>query len=270
MSSVAEAAMMAGEIPSYRVLGVRVHAVQIPEAVGLVLKWSRDRTKSRYVIAANAHVVSEARSSARVRQALDQADLVVADGTPLMLVGRLAGFGMVRRVYGPELMLETLKASAGSGVRHFFYGGTAGVAERLADRLRRELGGVCVAGTYAPPMGPLEPRESSRALEKIRESEPDIIWAGLGAPKQELWMHSRRGELAVPVMVGVGAAFDFLAGRVAQAPEWMREHGFEWFFRLATEPRRLWRRYLLQGGDFALTLLAELATGGCRRGGGIR
>jgi N-acetylglucosaminyldiphosphoundecaprenol N-acetyl-beta-D-mannosaminyltransferase len=249
-------------IPSYRVLGVRIHAVQIPEAVKIIRQWSGDRSRTRTVVVANAHVVNEARRDPGFHQVLEHADLCVADGTPLMLMGRLTGHSMPRRVYGPELMMAALKEP---GLKHFFYGGRQGVADELARRLRETIPGVNIVGTHSPPIAPLSPYEPSDVIEKIHASGADIVWVGLGAPKQELWMHLRRKQLRVPVLVGVGAAFDFHTGNVAHAPYWMREHGLEWLFRLGAEPGRLWRRYLIQGGEFAFALVTEIFTGRYRR-----
>lgn len=249
-------------IPSYRVLGVRVHAVQISDATRIIREWSKDRSRTRTVVVANAHVVNEGRRDPAFRRVLEEADLCVADGTPLRLVGRLAGFPMHRRVYGPELMMATLQEPA---LKHFFYGGREGVADELARRLRQDIPHLSIVGTYAPPMAPLAPYEPSDVVARINDSGADIVWVGLGAPKQEMWMHLRRRQLKIPVLVGVGAAFDFYTGRVAHAPYWMREHGLEWLFRLGAEPQRLWRRYLIQGGEFAFALVTEMFTGRYRR-----
>jgi N-acetylglucosaminyldiphosphoundecaprenol N-acetyl-beta-D-mannosaminyltransferase len=149
-------------------------------------------------------------------------------------------------------------------LRHFFYGGAPGVAEELARRLSDRFPGMILAGTDSPPFGPLPPEEPAESLRKIRDARPDVLWVGLGTPKQERWMSARRAALRVPLLVGVGAAFDIHAGRLAQAPAWMREHGMEWFHRLLAEPRRLWKRYLLEGGEFGLRMLFTLFTGGLR------
>jgi N-acetylglucosaminyldiphosphoundecaprenol N-acetyl-beta-D-mannosaminyltransferase len=248
-------------IPSFRVFGVRIHAVQSQEAVAAIAGWVRERSSPRFVVVADMHVVAEARHDRSYRSVIDAADLVVADGTPIMLAGRLARHPMRRRVYGPELMLRVLEQTAPLGVRHFFYGGAEGVADDLAGRMSARFPGLVVAGTHAPPFAPFSPDEDPAVVEKIRAARPDVLWVGLGAPKQERWMWTRRAALGVPVMVGVGAAFDFHTGRVPQAPAWMREHGLEWLFRLRSEPRRLWRRYIIQGGEFALAALLELFTG---------
>jgi N-acetylglucosaminyldiphosphoundecaprenol N-acetyl-beta-D-mannosaminyltransferase len=182
---------------------------------------------------------------------------VVPDGYPLVVLGRRKGYSLERRVYGPELMERFCEETAGRGYRHYFYGGAEGVAEELARRFAGRFTGMEIAGTYCPPFRALTPEEEREVCEKIRATRADVVWVGLSTPKQERWMARHREALNVPVMVGVGAAFDFHTGRVAQAPRWMRENGLEWFFRLMSEPRRLWRRYLVNGSEFAWLVMLE-------------
>lgn len=251
---------------SYRVLGVRVEAVQIPDAVDRIVAWARMRDRTRTVSTAGGmHGVISAVHDPAVARDLADTDMLVADGAPIAWMGRLHGFPMKRRVYGPELMLATLERTASLGVRHFFYGGGPGVAEDLAARMAARFPGLHIAGTFCPPMGPVPSEEPADAAAAIRAAQPDILWVGLGTPKQERWMAARRSAFGIPVLITVGAAFDFHTGRVSQAPPWMREHGLEWFYRLCAEPRRLWRRYIVQGGDFAIRLAFDLVTGRWRR-----
>jgi N-acetylglucosaminyldiphosphoundecaprenol N-acetyl-beta-D-mannosaminyltransferase len=147
--------------------------------------------------------------------------------------------------------------TAAKGYRHFFYGGAPGVAEDLAARLASRFPSLKIAGTYSPPFRPLTLEEDAEAVCIINRARADIFWVGLGAPKQERWMFEHRASLNVPVLVGVGAAFDFHTGRIAQAPPWIRDHGFEWLFRLSREPSRLWHRYLLYGTQFVALVLME-------------
>jgi N-acetylglucosaminyldiphosphoundecaprenol N-acetyl-beta-D-mannosaminyltransferase len=143
------------------------------------------------------------------------------------------------------------------GYRHFFYGGAPGVAQELAARLMIRFPGLQIAGAYCPPFRPLTQEEDDEVVSLINAARPDIVWVGLGAPKQERWMSEHQSRLAAPILVGVGAAFDFHTGRIAQAPPWMREHGLEWLFRLSREPGRLWRRYLVYGTQFVALVLLE-------------
>jgi N-acetylglucosaminyldiphosphoundecaprenol N-acetyl-beta-D-mannosaminyltransferase len=203
------------------------------------------------------HGVSEAQRDPVFKTALATADLIVPDGMPLVWLGRLRGFkSMKRRVYGPELM-ETFCRQTGNKYRHFFYGGAPGVADTLAD-VERERHGIQVAGTYCPPFRPLTPDEETTIQTILEEAAPDVLWIGLSTPKQETWMYEHRDKISVPVMLGVGAAFDLNIGRLKQAPVWMRENGMEWLFRLLAEPRRLWRRYIINGSGFAWNVFLEV------------
>ncbi len=242
---------------SFKVLGVRVDAVQIPEAITRISAWIAQREPGNYVAVTGMHGVKEAQHSAGFREILDKAGMVVADGMPLVWIGRARRFPMQRRVYGPELM-ETFFRVTGDRYRHFLYGGAPGVADQLAGVLRRRFG-ARVEGTYTPPYRPLNSEEEQELFHRVRACRPDVLWVGLSTPKQENWMARYRNRMEVPVLVGVGAAFDFLTGRSAQAPVWMRERGLEWFYRLATEPRRLWRRYLIYGPRFVWNVALEFA-----------
>lgn len=242
----------------YRVLGTRVDAVQIPGAIERMERWIADREGSQYVAVTGMHGVTESRRDPHFRAALGAAGMVVPDGMPLVWLGRLNGHPLRRRVYGPELMLEFCRATAGRGVRHFFYGGAPGVADDLAARMASRFPGLVVAGTYCPPFRPLTAEEDADVVARINGSGADVVWVGLSTPKQERWMYEHRDTLRVPVMVGVGAAFDMHSGRLKQAPEWMRENGLEWFYRLVQEPRRLWRRYILLGSVFVGSVSLEL------------
>jgi N-acetylglucosaminyldiphosphoundecaprenol N-acetyl-beta-D-mannosaminyltransferase len=203
------------------------------------------------------HGVSEAQRDPVFKTALATADLIVPDGMPLVWLGRLRGFkSMKRRVYGPELM-ETFCRQTGNKYRHFFYGGAPGVADTLAD-VERERHGIQVVGTYCPPFRPLTPDEETTIQTILEEAAPDVLWIGLSTPKQETWMYEHRDKISVPVMLGVGAAFDLNIGRLKQAPVWMRENGMEWLFRLLAEPRRLWRRYIINGSGFAWNVFLEV------------
>jgi len=229
---------------SFQTLGVRIDAVQMLDAVDQLRSWiDGPRDITRYVAVAAMHSIAEARENDRFRLVLNTADLVVPDGMPLVWVGRSQGFPLSHPVCGVELM-DTFCRTSGSAYRHFFYGGTAGVAEKLAQTLR-DKHGIIVAGTYTPPFRPLTDREEEELASLIKETSPDVFWVGMSCPKQENWMYEHRDKIKVPVMLGVGAAFDMITGNARRAPEYMRGNGLEWLFRLASEPRRLWRRYLI-------------------------
>ncbi|HKT10618.1 MAG TPA: WecB/TagA/CpsF family glycosyltransferase [Terriglobia bacterium] len=242
-------------MPVFRVLGVPVNAIQIPGAIAAMEEWVRERAGTHFVTVTGMHGVVEAQHQPGFKNILNSADLVVPDGMPLVWIGRRHGYNMPRRVYGPELM-ETFFKTTGKRYSHFFYGGADGVADLLAARMRNRYG-IRVAGVYSPPFRSLTVEEEGQIADMIQEAAPDVLWVGLSTPKQEQWMWAFHDKVDVPVMVGVGAAFDFHTGRVRQAPVWMREHGLEWFFRLVSEPRRLWRRYLIYGSQFVWNVNLE-------------
>jgi N-acetylglucosaminyldiphosphoundecaprenol N-acetyl-beta-D-mannosaminyltransferase len=203
------------------------------------------------------HGIAESRTDYDFRRALNSADLVVPDGMPLVWLGRWHRHALKRRVYGPELM-ETFCRETGPAYRHFFYGGGAGTAERLANSLQQRYG-IVVAGTYTPPFRPLTAGEQEELESYVEKVSPNIFWVGLGTPKQEKWIYHNLRSFPVQVMVGVGAAFDIHSGKARQAPSWMRENALEWLFRLSAEPRRLWRRYLILIPKAAGLVFLELA-----------
>lgn len=243
--------------PAFQLLGVRISAVQIPDVISDIESFIQQRAPCRYIAVTDMHSLMETRLSASFKQVLNAAALAVPDGFPLVWLARRKGFPLRRRVYGPELMESFCGATSDKGYRHFFYGGAPGVAELLANRFAGRFPGLQIAGTFCPPFRPQTADEDSNAVAMINSSRADIVWVGLGAPKQERWMFEHRSSLNAPILIGVGAAFDFHTGRVAQAPPWVRDHGFEWLFRLSREPRRLWRRYLIHGTQFVALVLLE-------------
>ncbi len=239
----------------FLVLGVPIAAVQIPDVVGMIRAWVGERQGCRAIAVTGMHGVTEAQRDPAFKRILNDADLVVPDGMPLVWLGRMHGSELPRRVYGPEL-LEAFCRQTGDGFRHFFYGGAPGVPERLSRILHARYG-IRVAGTLSPPFRPLSSDESAEHVRRINDSQPDVLWVGLSTPKQERWMNDHRAALEVPVVVGVGAAFDFVSGTKRSAPAWMQERGLEWLFRLLSEPTRLWRRYLVGGSQFLYWLVLE-------------
>ena len=245
------------ETHTYDVLGIPTHAVQLKQVVDRMQGWIRERDGCHSIAATGIHGVVEAQHDPSFKGVLNATDLVVPDGMPLVWLGRHDGHALRRRVYGPDLLLAFCEHGAGRGYRHFFYGGEPGVPERLAESLKSRFPGLNVVGTYSPPFRPLTAAEDEEIVNLIGRAAPDVLWVGLGTPKQERWMHAHKDKLRVPVLVGVGAAFDMLSGVKKQAPRWMREHGLEWFFRLMQEPRRLWRRYLVYGAQFIAYIALE-------------
>ena len=244
-----------------RVLGNPVHAVSRPDAIRLVLERVRESSPGAFVCLTNAHTAVESRRSGPLRDAAERAFLSVPDGMPLVWVLRRRGHRTTQKVTGIEFMPAVAAAGIGSGLRHYLYGGAPGVAEAAALSLRTMVPGAQVVGASTPPVSERADWSLDDLRASIAETQPDILWVGLGAPKQEIWMARVAGSLDVPVMVGVGAAFDFLAGTKRAAPRFLSDIGLEWLFRLLSEPRRLARRYVA-GNSLFVYFLARDALGG--------
>jgi N-acetylglucosaminyldiphosphoundecaprenol N-acetyl-beta-D-mannosaminyltransferase len=240
----------------FKILGVRVDAVQMPDVHGRMKRWISERKRCHFIAVTGMHGIAEAQYDLSLKRILNSADLVIPDGMPLVWVGRRHGHRLKRRVCGVDLM-ETFCRETGGRYRHFFCGGAPGVADELAAVFEKKFG-ISVAGAYCPPFRSLAPNEEADLITRIQSTVPDVVWVGLGTPKQEKWMYAFRKRLRVPVLAGVGAAFDFHTGRLKRAPLWMQENGFEWLFRLLQEPKRLWQRYLVYGSKFTWNLSLEL------------
>ncbi len=234
---------VAKSVPRINVLGVGVSVINMDDAIRLCDFLIRSDGRG-YVCVTDVHGIIEAKSDATFRSILNGSFLTTPDGMPLVWVGRMRGHAGMRRVYGPDLLLEMCNQSLTRGYRHFFYGGRQGVAERLAGELTRRFPGLHVVGTYTPPFRSLSPAEEDELEALVAETKPDVFWVGLGSPKQERFMAQYCGRLDVKLMVGVGAAFDIHTGGVKEAPKWLKRMGLQWLHRLIQEPGRLWRRYL--------------------------
>jgi N-acetylglucosaminyldiphosphoundecaprenol N-acetyl-beta-D-mannosaminyltransferase len=198
-----------------------------------------------YVCVAAVHTVMACQEDAELREAVLNSDLTVPDGQPLVWAMNALGHSLSSRVYGPDLMARYCERAATTGTRMFLYGGrNQGALVQLALNLRRRYPGVRIVGGYSPPFRALSDDEEDAIVDEINRSGADVVWVGIGVPKQEKWMARMRDRLDAPVLVGVGAAFDFHAGLVPQAPNWMQASGLEWAYRLSHEPRRLWKRYV--------------------------
>jgi N-acetylglucosaminyldiphosphoundecaprenol N-acetyl-beta-D-mannosaminyltransferase len=239
------------------VLGVGIGVLNLQTALDEIAAALRDRRKG-YVCVTGVHGVIEAQSDGEFRNILNGALLCTPDGMPMVWLGKIRGHAEMRRVYGPDLMLEVCAWSEKNSCRHFFLGGADGVAGRLAETLKSRFPKMEIAGTFTPPFRPFNAAEERQLAETIRAARPDILWVGLSTPKQEKFMAEFLPKLDVTLMIGVGAAFDFLSGRVKQAPRWMQRSGLEWFYRLCREPRRLAKRYFKNNPLFALKIAGQL------------
>jgi N-acetylglucosaminyldiphosphoundecaprenol N-acetyl-beta-D-mannosaminyltransferase len=234
------------------VLGVGVSLINMSMALERLDRWIADRER-QYVSVCTVHTVMECRRHEDLRRIVNAAGMTTPDGMPLVWLSRLGGHRFVSRVYGPDLMIAAMQ----TGHRHFFYGGREGVAPRLAEAMRRTFPSVRIAGTLTPPVGTAEELCNPETAALINQAAPDIVWVGVSSPKQEFWMARMRPLLTAPVLIGVGAAFDFHSGSQRQAPAWMQRAGLEWLFRLVHEPRRLWRRYLIDNPWFLFELARQ-------------
>ncbi len=239
------------------ILGTDINAINIQIAVDKILEWIKEEQKE-YVCVANVHSVMESYRKPEINNVFRNAGMVTPDGMPLVWMCRQLGYTQTNRVYGPDLLEECCRRTNNTGIRHYFYGGKEGIARILTSRLKRKYEQLNIVGTHTPPFRTGVHLESDEIIDEINNSKTDIIWVGLGAPKQELWMAKHRDRIAAPVMIGVGAAFDFISGTKAQAPRWMMKIGLEWLFRLISEPGRLWKRYFRYNAMFILLALLQL------------
>lgn len=244
------------------ILGVSIDALGWNEAIARLLSWARNN-ESRYVTICNAHVVVTASQDSAYRSVIESSDMATPDGAPVAWMLRRQGFAGQQRINGPDLTWALARSCEEEGVSVFFYGSTAETLYKLHHCLLAAFPALQIAGMESPPFRPLSAEEDAQAVERMNASGAGIVFVGLGCPKQERWMAEHRGRVQA-VMIGVGAAFDFHAGTVSRAPAWMRNNGLEWLHRLASEPRRLWKRYLVTNSLFVIGAIRQLVLGHAR------
>lgn len=241
------------EIPKCKILGVNIAAVNMKQTLRLLEKrvkqWSGE-----YICVSNVHTTVMCYEDPQYRAIQNQAVLALPDGKPLSVLCKKRGFPKAERVTGPDFMLEMLKLSETEGCRHYFYGSTQETLDTMRRRLELEFPYVVVAGMYAPPFRQLTKAEDQRIVKEINRTNPDFVWVGLGAPKQEIWMAAHKGKVK-GLMVGVGAAFDYFSGNIKRAPKWMQKCSLEWLYRLLQDPARLFKRYLKTNFKFIWLVL---------------
>jgi N-acetylglucosaminyldiphosphoundecaprenol N-acetyl-beta-D-mannosaminyltransferase len=233
------------------VLGVPVSLTNLSHAVATIANWCKHR-EANFVCVRDVHGIMRAQDDERLRLIHHRAGMVTPDGMPLVWISRRRGHREVGRVCGADLVAALCDASQDLGLRHYLYGGKPGVAERMRDELLRRYPRLTIVGCDSPPFRRLSKNEDEQAVARLNEARPHIVWVGLSTPKQEYWMADHVGRIAGATLIGVGAAFDFYSGDVKRAPRWMQRNGLEWLHRLASEPRRLWRRYLVMAPSFVL------------------
>jgi N-acetylglucosaminyldiphosphoundecaprenol N-acetyl-beta-D-mannosaminyltransferase len=246
------------EVEKVNVLGVGISVLDQDRAREFLFQAAREGRRG-YVTVTGVHGISEAQSDPALRDIFNRALLVTPDGMPMVWMGKLQGQPSIERVYGPDLMLNLCEHSVAENFSHFLFGGVPGIAEQLREKLEARFPGIRIVGTYTPPFRRLNDTEIRDLQERVRLTCPDFFWVGLSTPKQERFMAQYMSILPeTKIFIGVGAAFDLLTGRIPQAPRWMQSSGLEWFFRLFQEPKRLWKRYLINNPLFVIRAARQL------------
>lgn len=234
---------MNNSLPRFDILSVSINAINLHQTVEDVIDdWIRNKNKD-YIVLTGTHGIIEMQKDEELRMINNNSGLTTPDGMPVVWIGRMKGYKHIEKVYAPTIMIETFQIGVKRGYRHFFYGGKNGVADMLAEKMLNRFPGIQVVGIYCPPFRALTNNEKASIIDCINVAKPDIVWVGLGCPKQERWMAEFRPLLEAPVLIGVGAGFDFLSGEKPFAPKWIQNSGFEWLYRLLNDPQYLWRRY---------------------------
>ena len=236
------------EIPTCNIMGVKVAAINMDWLINFTKK-NIEKLSGDYMCVSNVHTTVTAYKETPYCDIQNGGIMAIPDGGPLSTVGRHRGYKEMQRTTGPSYMGEIFKISVQNNYKHFFYGSTEETLERMAKELNERYPGIEIAGMYSPPFRKLTDEEDQIIIDRINEKKPDFIWVGLGAPKQERWMAAHQGKVA-GFMVGVGAGFDYFAGNIKRAPEWMQNHNLEWLFRLMQDPKRLLSRYLSTNSNF--------------------
>ncbi len=238
----------------FNILGVRISAVNLNAACAQIEGWIVDQVRT-YVCVAPVSTIIDCQDDPVYRSIVNNAGMVTPDGMPIVWLGRWRAGKMVCRTYGPDLMNAFCALSQNKGYKHFFYGGSGVTNRLLVENLKRRFPKLLIVGHHAPLFLVSRQKEKQEIIDQINASGADVLWIGLGSPKQDFWMSVHRSQINVPVIIGAGAAFDFLAGTKRQAPSWLQKSGFEWLFRLCCEPRRLWRRYLFGNARFVYLII---------------
>jgi N-acetylglucosaminyldiphosphoundecaprenol N-acetyl-beta-D-mannosaminyltransferase len=242
---------------SVNILGVKVHATSMDRALAR-LQTAVAQNEKGYVCVTGVQGVMEAQMDSNLKRIINGALLTIPDGRPTVWVGWLRGLFQMRQVTGPTMMLRICALSPENGYKHFFYGGNDGVADQLKESLTQRYPGLNVVGTYTPPFRPLTTEEEADLTRQVAELKPDFFWVGLSTPKQERFMDQYCSKLDAKIMLGVGAAFDMHTGRIKDAPYWMKFTGLQWIHRIWQDPKRLWKRYLVNNPKFVYQIALQL------------
>lgn len=238
------------------ILGVGASPITMADAVEIIEYWSENRIKN-YVCVMPAHSIMDCFEDKDIRGIFNTSGMATPDGMAIVWLLKLRGYQYVERVYGPDLMLAVLNKTQSSKKRHFLLGGTCEVQVKLQEKIHTLFPRAIISGGYSPAFGSLTQAENEKIIQKINKASADFLWVGLGSPKQEKWMAENLHKVNTPVLIGVGAAFDFISGNKPQAPHWIQRSGLEWLFRLISEPARLWKRYI-HYPKFVILVLLQL------------
>jgi len=238
-------------------LGTKIDNVTMSETISRIEDYIQER-KNKAVFIPNVDCLIKLIKDPEFREAYDNCHMVLPDSHPLLWAGKFWGTPFKEKIPGSHLFPLFCRVAAKEGYKLFFLGAGPGVAKKAAEVLEKINPGLQVVGTYSPPYGFENDEEENRKIvEMIRKARPDVLFVALGAPKQEKWIYKYKEQYQVPVSIGVGASFDFVAGNVKRAPKWMTDHGLEWFWRLMQEPKRLWKRYLIDDMEFFYLILKQ-------------
>ena len=252
--------MSTPEAPSINVLGIKVHMVEIPEVVSRMEHWiQNDREVCHHVVNSGMHGVMAGHKDPKLQTIFRSVDLFAPDGILMVLLARLRGFKINKKNTGPDVLWEFARSATKHGYSSYFYGDVEPVLEKLVAKLKGEFPSLKIAGFRSPPFRELTPEEDAADVAAINGAAPDVLWVGLGMPKQERWIAEHREQLRVPVAVGAGAAFKMVSGEVSLGQEWLRNMGLEWLWRLASEPIRIWRRVLIDAPQFIGLVALEIS-----------
>ena len=254
---------MQDEMPFLKILGSRVHIVQNPQVLSMMEHWIESGRQCHFIVNTGFHGLWTAYKDKEFKRILNSCDLFSPDGIAPFWIARARGIPLQERASSAELMKLFFTRANDKGYRSFFYGDTEETLSALKERLEAQYLGHKIVGVYSPPFRPLTAEEDEEVIKMINDAAPDVLWVGLGLPKQERWIYEHKNRLRVPVAIGVGACFGFFSGKVKRAPAWVGNHGFEWVWRLMKEPKKLWRRNLLEVPKFVT--LAFLETIGLRK-----
>ncbi|MBP9855311.1 MAG: WecB/TagA/CpsF family glycosyltransferase [Candidatus Omnitrophica bacterium] len=243
-------------INKINILGVQVADTDISKTTQFVQQAIKDQTKA-YICFATASTLVDCQNNSAYRDIINNAGMVVPDGIPLVWMGRIKGSHTIQRTCGPDFLPEFCRISQDMGYRHFFFGGVEDTLKQLMANLKTKYPALQIAGYYSPGLRKVGQMEEAKLVDQMNSTKADVLWVGLGSPKQDIWMANHRSLLNIPILFGVGAAFDFLSGQKKRAPNWMKRCGLEWFYRLCSEPQRLWKRYLLGNIKFIYYLIKK-------------